>query len=62
MANENVTIRAFSTQPFRCPVCNGVGTLSAGYYNRTGDVLEWTSGDITPIECRACKGTGIVWR
>jgi hypothetical protein len=48
-------------RPFRCPVCNGVGTVSAGYYSRAGDVLSWTVGSTAPEECRSCKGTGIVW-
>lgn len=35
----------YSSQPFRCPVCNGRGQLA----------------EIGIVDCRACKGTGIVW-
>jgi len=40
-----------------CPVCNGVGRVSAGFYNRSGDCLYWVSSGGTE-ECRSCQGRG----
>lgn len=48
-------------RPHTCPVCNGVGAVSAGYFNRGGDQLTWSSNSTTLDPCRACDGTGIVW-
>lgn len=48
-------------QPFQCPVCNGVGHVSAGFYLRDGNCLGWTSSSTQPDTCRSCGGTGIVW-
>lgn len=46
--------------PFRCPVCNGNGQVSAGFYSQTSGM--W-SGSSTGFEgCRTCMQTGIVWR
>lgn len=45
--------------PYRCPVCDGHGFVSAGFYN-TANGYYFTGG--TELEtCRACNGTGIVW-
>ena len=41
-----------------CPVCNGVGKVSAGFYNRGGDCQFWVGGTTNPEECRSCKGKG----
>ena len=43
-------------QPFRCPVCNGGGTVPAGIYNRF-----CSTSYNTEETCRSCNGTGIVW-
>lgn len=43
-------------QPFRCPVCNGGGTVPAGIYNRF-----CSTSYNTEETCRTCNGTGIVW-
>lgn len=43
----------------RCPVCNGVGFVSGGYFNRPGDAVEWVSATGTDT-CKICKGTGII--
>lgn len=41
-------------QPFRCPVCNGSGTVSyEGHY--------YTSTTFGGFICHSCNGTGIVW-
>ena len=40
--------------PYRCPVCNGKGTVGCGFYgiaaNGTGDE-----------QCKSCSGTKIIW-
>lgn len=43
-----------------CPVCNGVGKVSAGFYNRGGDCQFWVSGTTSPELCRSCNGKGWV--
>jgi len=43
-----------------CPVCNGVGQVSAGFYDRGGDWPHWVSSGITPEICRSCDGKGWV--
>lgn len=47
-------------KPMLCPVCNGVGKVSAGFYNRGGDCPFWVSGTTKPEVCRSCVGTGWV--
>lgn len=46
-------------QPFVCPVCNGRGFVSSGFYNSTGHI--WISTTLATETCRTCKGEGIVW-
>lgn len=42
-----------------CPVCNGVGKVSSGFYNRVGDCPTWSS--VGGLElCRSCNGKGWV--
>ena len=43
-----------------CPVCNGVGKVSSGFYNRSGDCPYWTSSGVNPEVCRGCNGVGWV--
>lgn len=43
-----------------CPVCNGVGQVSAGFYNRGGDCLYWVSSGMSPEVCHSCDGRGWV--
>lgn len=43
----------------RCPVCNGVGRVSGGFYDRAGDQELWQSTGTIEL-CRTCKGTGTV--
>ena len=43
----------------KCPICDGVGQVSGGYYTRTGDCNHWVSVDISEI-CQTCKGKGII--
>ena len=48
-----------SLTPHRCPVCNGNGLVSNGFYMQTSG--NWSTSSITPEQCRSCGGTGIVW-
>ncbi len=45
--------------PHRCPVCNGNGLVSNGFYMQTSG--HWSTSSITHETCRSCNGTGIVW-
>uniref|UniRef100_A0A6M3KZ78 Putative chaperone n=1 Tax=viral metagenome TaxID=1070528 RepID=A0A6M3KZ78_9ZZZZ len=45
--------------PHRCPICNGNGLVTNGFYYQTGG--QWATGDVVPEKCRSCDGTGIVW-
>jgi DnaJ-class molecular chaperone len=41
----------------RCPVCDGRGVVTKGFYN------PWpffTGIDTTPDKCRTCEGSGVV--
>ena len=53
--------RALDRRPFACSVCNGHGTVNRPPWI-AGDQLEWAASDSGPYECRACGGTGIVWK
>ena len=43
----------------KCPVCNGNGLVSGGFYNHPGDCGSWTSSDSAET-CRTCGGQGII--
>lgn len=43
----------------KCPVCDGVGMVSGGYFLRAGDYHGWTS-DKTMESCKVCGGTGLL--
>ncbi len=43
----------------KCPVCNGVGIVSGGYFARTGDSPYFVTGNTTD-RCQICKGTGLI--
>lgn len=43
----------------RCPICNGAGQVSGGFFDRAGDCDFWTSGNSTET-CRVCNGSGII--
>ncbi len=45
-------------KPFKCPVCGGTGKVPHGFY----DQFSQSTTDITPDICRACYGTGIIWK
>lgn len=42
----------------RCPVCNGNGLVSGGFYNHPCDVP--CVSNCTVETCRACAGKGII--
>ena len=48
-------------RPYRCPVCDGRGTVPAGFYDGDNGCGTATTSSITPETCRTCHGTGIVW-
>lgn len=41
--------------PYKCPVCEGRGTMPCGFYERL-QITDNTASN----ECRSCKGTGII--
>lgn len=42
-------------RPHRCPICNGKGTVPAGFYD------HGPAGNTSnPVTCKACGGNGIV--
>ncbi|KKM77493.1 hypothetical protein LCGC14_1369420 [marine sediment metagenome] len=43
----------------KCPVCNGAGQVSGGFFNRAGDGDSWISADSLE-KCRVCNGKGII--
>jgi len=43
----------------KCPICEGHGIVSGGFYNRTADLETWTSSNAAEM-CRACGGSGII--
>ena len=43
-----------------CPLCNGVGKVASGFYNRSGDCPYWISSGGNPEVCRSCNGKGWV--
>lgn len=45
--------------PHTCPVCNGRGDVSQGFYD-ISPYFESTTG-IYPVTCRTCNGQGVLW-
>lgn len=43
-----------------CPVCNGRGQVSGGFYNRGVDCPYWETSEVNPESCRSCGGKGWV--
>ena len=44
--------------PHKCPVCEGKGSLPAGFY------MQVPCGSLSstlPEQCRSCSGQGIIW-
>ena len=45
---------------FRCPVCQGCGTVSRPPWI-AGDQETWVSSSAEIFPCKACGGTGLIW-
>lgn len=43
----------------KCPICDGTGNVSGGYFGRAGDSPYWVS-DHTIESCQRCDGTGTI--
>ena len=43
----------------KCPVCNGNGLVSGGFYSHPGDYPVWSSLNTMEM-CRTCDGRGII--
>ncbi len=43
----------------KCPICNGNGQVSGGFYDHPGDCPYWVS-DHTSEVCRSCNGCGLI--
>ncbi len=56
----NINERMKYEKPHKCPICNGTGSVSGGFYSRPGDVNTWSS-TVSVEQCRACEGEGIIW-
>lgn len=60
-------------KPYKCPICLGRGTVPSDfYYTPMTYIEEGTTNTDTnvsipyytytlEVECRTCKGTGVVW-
>lgn len=48
------------SKPHKCPVCDGIGGVPVGYYNRHPH-CDWYSTSTGLESCRTCDGFGIVW-
>ena len=46
--------------PHKCPVCNGRGTVSAGFY-QPEEQGRYTLSSLAPETCKSCKGKGVIW-
>jgi DnaJ-class molecular chaperone len=55
-ADQPLPLFIHREQPYCCPVCEGRGSVHAGFY--TGGV----SSDTSPVQCRVCSGKGVIWR
>lgn len=52
-------MRIINKIPYKCPICDGVGMVSGGFYNRV-NTNDWGSTTISE-QCRQCNGSGIVY-
>ncbi len=43
----------------KCPICDGVGQVSGGYFTRAGDYNQWVSNK-TLETCKVCEGSGLI--
>lgn len=59
--SELDTLDGSAPVPHRCPVCEGHGIVENGFYHRIVTQQEWSSSSVTPEQCRACAGGGIIF-
>lgn len=45
--------------PYKCPICDGVGQVPGGFYNRVGR-NDWIATVVSET-CRQCNGTGVIF-
>ena len=43
---------------YKCPVCDGRGTVSCVFYTNQG--FPQTTGSTTPEQCKSCNGQGVI--
>ena len=43
----------------KCPICNGVGLVSGGYFLRAGDCDHWVATNAIEV-CKICEGRGLI--
>lgn len=53
---DGVVATAQGAVPHKCPVCEGKGKVEAGFYSLPTDT------SVSDPMCRACAGSGVVWR
>ncbi len=46
--------------PYKCPVCEGRGIVSANFYTLAGAGYT-TTAPLNDTSCRSCRGSGIIW-
>ena len=44
-------------KPYKCPICSGSGLVPNGFYG----FISPSDSSTTPICCRSCGGSGIIW-
>lgn len=45
----------------KCPICNGVGQVSGGYFARASDYPYW-SHNLALEKCQICDGRDVIAR
>ena len=45
-------------KPYKCPICNGTGIVSGGFYLSTNG---YSTSSSTSEVCQQCQGSGIIW-
>lgn len=48
---------AQAQRPYRCPICEGKGIVSHGFY----EIGSVSTNSPTTDRCRSCAGSGVVW-
>jgi len=43
----------------KCPICNGTGLVSGGFFSHAGDCETWVSDHTTEM-CQRCQGIGTI--